>query len=793
MDKTGKDRIDFVNAMYDHAQAENPDSVKNINLLALHDAIDVASQPGMEAKMDQYHTWVQGMVTQNLKDLREDPSLEHTALGSIADATPAMIKNIAEVAIPYIGQSAMLSEVYTDTLDGLRREHPELSEDQLKAMAASKSLPQAILQELVNAGTMGVGGSALKGVQNPIARIISSGIAHGVVGGTAGTAQQALSNVMTGRPAGEGLQEAGTTAFIQSFLGGAWGGRHGEAEAPPPGEPTPAVPLTQDTKLPRNVVGGGAETAVPSEPTPILTPNRAVRTSDVLGREPGDQHVVSSTDVLGHQEDYTPQEPIPWFKQGVTPAERHDPLVIRGGERTAFTPQELSDIVNRLPSNATPAEISRVLESVQSPTSVHLGGESAGDLAQARGAQEQPGPVQFWKTEAQRTKAEQAWVKARAAQAGEPVTVAEAIAKSKAAASLGGAPRVVGVDARGNTRTVQQGRSSARVTVREMLNAGGDSAVAAQKALDAGHALDDPMPKPPQTAGTGFPTQAHANVYNDLVARGMDKAQARDMVNKATGTTEAEILVGVQKQMRPGPPPPTFGNIGGEDPHIVRESNKTTVNGVANRYVAERVAGGELPPTDPNIGVTTEELLARGAKMGPDEINKHVSDLMEGKVNNPRDMAAAVRAKERELTQRSRQLGILSEESPSDAQAKLEAGNALAKLHDFHSEGGPIKKMKEIFNHIGVGLQGDLQYDLSSENGLKEKFFQESKGKKAPPQADPVIKETAARVRRAYSEDYQAKKRVSAEVDKWLGKKMNDQQIEETRQAALKKMNMDPC
>ena len=695
MAKTGKDRVDFVNAMYDHAQAENPDSVKNINLLALHDAIDVASQPGMEAKMDQYHTWVQGMVTQNLKDLREDPSLEHTALGSIADATPAMIKNIAEVAIPYIGQSAMLSEVYTDTLDGLRREHPELSEDQLKAMAASKSLPQAVLQELVNAGTMGVGGSALSSVKNPIARIISSGLAHGVVGGTAGTAQQALSNVMTGRPANEGLQEAGTTAFIQSFLGGAWGGRHGEAEAPPPGEPTPAVPLTENTKLPRNVVGGGAETAVPSEPTPILTPNRAVRTSDVLGTEPGDQHVVSTTDVLGHQEDYTPQEPLPWYKQGVAPAEQQDPIVIRGQERASFTPQELSDIVNRLPSNATPAEVARVLANVQSPTGVHLGEESTGEVQRAQAAQEQPGPVQFWKSDKQRTLAEQAWIKANA---GEPV--GNAIAKAKAAASLGGAPAAP---------TTPQAKPSA------------------------------------------------------------------------------------EKQMRPGPLPPVNGNISGEDPHIVRESNKTTVNGVANRYVAERVAGGELPQTDPNIGVTTEELLARGAKMGPEEINKYVSDLMDGKVNNPRDMAAAVRAKERELTQRSRQLGILSEENPSDASAKLDADNALAALHDFHSEGGPIKKMKELFNHLGVGLQGDLQYDLSSENGLKEKFFQESKGKKAPPQADPVIKETAARVRRAYSEDYQAKKRVSAEVDKWLGRKMSDSQIEETRQAALKKMNMNPC
>ena len=739
MSKTGRDRVDFVNAMYDHAQAENPESVKNINMLALHDSIDVASQPGMEAKMDQYHAWVQGMVTQNLKDLREDPSLEHTALGSIANATPAMIKNIAEVAIPYIGQSAMLSEVYTDTLDGLRREHPELSEDQLKAMAASKSLPQAVLQELVNAGTMGVGGSALSSIRNPIARIITSGLAHGVVGGSAGTAQQALSNVMTGRPAGEGLQEAGTTAFIQSFLGGAWGGRHGEAEAPPPGEPTPAVPLTQDTKLPRNVVGGGAETAVPSEPTPILTPNRAARTSDVLGQEPGAPRPVSTTDVLGHQEDYAPEPETPWYRNQVTAGQ--DPLVIRGAERTTFTPQELSDAVSRMP-NGTPEEIHAAMEQLTSPTSVHLGQQGLGEIARAKAVQtaEKTDPVQFWKTEAQRTKAEQAWVKARAVQAGEPVSVAEAIAKQRAAAKLSGTPA--------------------------------------------------PAPKP---AAPDFPTQAHANVYADLISRGMNKDDALNYIKNAKGVSEADILKDVQTQMRGGPPPPTFGNISGEDPHIVRESNKTTVNGVANRYVAERVAGGELPQTDPNIGVTTEELLARGAKMGPEEINKRVSDLMEGKVNNPRDMAAAVRAKERELTQRSRQLGILSEENPNDAQAKLDADNALAKLHDFHSEGGPIKKMKDIFSVSGVGLQGDLQYDLSSENGLKEKFFQESKGKKAPPQADPVIKETAARVRRAYSEDYKAKKRVSAEVDKWLGKKMNDQQIEETRQAALKKMNQVPC
>jgi hypothetical protein len=688
---SGQDRTDFIKHLYSNLGS---DQASQVDLNALLNWSDTVAQPGVQAEQAKQQEVLKAAVAQNRKDLRVDPTLSKLG-GTIADAIAAAPKNFAEGIVPGIGQSVMASEIYSDTLAGLREDHPDWTEDQLKAKAAAVTVPQSMLQELINLGTLGVGGSALRGIENPVARILTSSIAHGVITAGAGVAQQGVANVAEGKPITQGMTEAGIGAGVQGIVGGAFGARHGAEVKPELGEVHTVVPEPVETPLSRNVVGGGVETAVPSEPTPILTPNRAVRTSDVLGTEPGDQHIVSTTDVLGHQGDYTPEEPLPWFKQGVTPAEQHDPLVIRGAERTTFTPQELSDIINRLPSNATPAEVARVLNSVQSPTGVHLGEESTGEIQRAQAAQEQPSPVQFWKSDKQRTLAEQAWIKANA---GEPI--GNAIAKARAAASLGETPAAP---------TTPQAKPSA------------------------------------------------------------------------------------EKQMRPGPPPPVNGNISGEDPHIVRESNKTTVNGVANRYVAERVAGGELPRTDPNIGVTTEELLARGAKMGPEEINKHVSDLMDGKVNNPRDMAAAVRAKERELTQRSRQLGILSEENPSDASAKLDADNALAKLHDFHSEGGPIKKMKELFNHLGVGLQGDLQYDLSSENGLKEKFFQESKGKKAPPQADPVIKETAARVRRAYSEDYKAKKRVSAEVDKWLGKKMNDQQIEETRQAALKKMNQVPC
>jgi hypothetical protein len=54
-------------------------------------------------------------------------------------------------------------------------------------------------------------------------------------------------------------------------------------------------------------------------------------------------------------------------------------------------------------------------------------------------------------------------------------------------------------DAYGNVigkTEARKGRSSARTTVGEMLDAGGDSAVLAQKALDDGWSRDDPMPKP---------------------------------------------------------------------------------------------------------------------------------------------------------------------------------------------------------------------------------------------------------------------------------------------------------
>lgn len=347
MSKTGKDRVDFVNALYNHALAENPDSVKNVNMFSLLDAIDVSAQPKMQALEQANHAKVAAAVAQNRKDLRADPTMAGTYGGIISDAIAQMPKNVAEALVPVVGQSAMFSEVYTDTLEGLRQDHPDWSEDQLKAKAAAVSLPQDILQELVNAGTLGLGSGVTKGITNPLARIATNAILHGTIAGGAGATQQALANVSTGKPAGEGVAQAGIAGGIQGLVGGAFAGRHGAEEVEAPEHVAPVEP----------------KPAEPAEPAP---------------------RPVTGAEILGPDVPETPPTPRPWYMQGAEPGQ--EPLVIRGAEREAFTPQELSESVQRLPAG-TPEELRARIESLQSPAAWYLGDEGTQEVQQARETQ----------------------------------------------------------------------------------------------------------------------------------------------------------------------------------------------------------------------------------------------------------------------------------------------------------------------------------------------------------------------------------------------------------------------
>ena len=246
--------------------------------------------------------------------------------------------------LPVIGQSAMFSEIYTDTLEGLRNEHPTWTEDQLKAKAAASSIPQDMLQELINVGTLGLGGVRLgvSRIRLPGSPRAQSCMALSI--SVLDQTQQVVSNITTGRPIGEGMLEAGVSAGIQGLIGGAVGGRHGEV----------AEPVRTE------------EPVHAEEPAaPVTPPPRPVTTDEVLGPDVAEP----------------PAAPRPWYLQGAEPGQ--DPLVIRGAERSTWTPQELSDAVQRIP-NGTPEELRSVLESMQSPTGLHLGDEGDVEAEQTR-------------------------------------------------------------------------------------------------------------------------------------------------------------------------------------------------------------------------------------------------------------------------------------------------------------------------------------------------------------------------------------------------------------------------
>ena len=176
--------------------------------------------------------------------------------------------------------------------------------------------------------------------------------------------------------------------------------------------------------------------------------------------------------------------------------------------------------------------------------------------------------------------------------------------------------------------------------------------------------------------------------------------------------------------------------------------------------------------------------------MRPHEVDQHINDFMSNQGGDPRDQAAAVRARESFLTDRNRALSYKADSNPDDIRAQSEAAAARKELNDFYSKGGPISKMKELFHVHGKGLQGEPSIDLSTEGGLHEKFLRET-GKPSPPGVRPRLKKAAERVRTTHSDEYKARDKVDKAIDKDGRKKIPS--IEEVRDYVAKRMNQIPC
>ena len=90
----GKDRVDFVNHLYNTAQQTHPDTVKDVNMMSLLDSIDVASQPGEQAREQANHARVLAAVAQNTKDLREESHDEGHYPGAAFSTWPCRLPGL---------------------------------------------------------------------------------------------------------------------------------------------------------------------------------------------------------------------------------------------------------------------------------------------------------------------------------------------------------------------------------------------------------------------------------------------------------------------------------------------------------------------------------------------------------------------------------------------------------------------------------------------------------------------------------------------------------------------------
>ena len=725
-----------------------PEKQAAIDINGLVNSADNVSDPVFQAGQAREIAAKEALVN---KLFTPDPASKGTP-AEWGTGAGQLVANTALTFLPGILRvNAFGAQVYGSTLDRIKAEHPELTDDQLHTWTGASTLAQLAPQEALMAASHGLMEPLLKwagAAANPVVRFGIGGGVHLATGAAGGAVGQVGENIAEKKPdIFQGVGEAATSGMVQALPFAIHGGLHAgltpRVESEPAAGSTPGVaPEAQPPSLPEATHPGTA--------------------ADVLGPHPTDE---------------TAQAAQPEVLQTV--AKNLFPDLTADQARNIADRASLLSVSN-LETDRFRYELEKFLPQ---DTVTNFGPTNR--LLQAY-ARFRDGPSTL--TAKEISVAERAYNEAREYQApaeipfefrhpGEPPPVAPPTAERFVPPTRGGpqespAPGVARpAPPQDLASAIQQQR-----------------ALAARASAEA--ALSGTTAAAPRAAAT-FPTPAHTAVYRDLVARGMDETQARNLVSKARGATPADILTDVQTQMRGGPPPPPHGNISGEEPWVQREANRTLSRGVANRYLAERVTGGELEPINPEIGASTEELMARGLKMNPDQVDRHINDLMENAGGNARDQAAAVRKKEQYLTQRSRHLSLKAETTGSTQdRANYEA--ARKELNDFHGPGGPVKKMKELFHSHGVGLQGEPSptcppmavWRKNTSRKLKREFPQ-------PPKFRPRLEKVAKRVRDTHTQEYKARADLEREANRPSKRKIPD--ADKVVEDIHKAMNGFPC
>jgi hypothetical protein len=223
-------------------------------------------------------------------------------------------------------------------------------------------------------------------------------------------------------------------------------------------------------------------------------------------------------------------------------------------------------------------------------------------------------------------------------------------------------------------------------------------------------------------------------------------------------------------------PPPTSGE------------SEPWVSAIANKYTQARTAAGELGEVAPGEGYSKEELRQRGLRMRPEEINQHVSDLM-NRTGDPKLQAAAVAAEEARLSQRAHAASRAADANPGNHELALASENAFKDVTDFHN--GPVATLKNNWHAQGMTMQGEVPVDLATFNGQREAFLRDV-GKAPPPKLEPMLRKNAKKVSDAVAKDNGVMRKLGAEIDRQTARRRLPT-ADQVRLAIMERIKDMPC
>jgi hypothetical protein len=245
--------------------------------------------------------------------------------------------------------------------------------------------------------------------------------------------------------------------------------------------------------------------------------------------------------------------------------------------------------------------------------------------------------------------------------------------------------------------------------------------------------------------------------------------------------TAADDYIRAQKELSQAAEPP---------PATVSEAEPIT-SAIANRYVQERMASGELGQIDPSEGQSTEDMVKQGLQMSRDQREGLIKNFMKGQGGDLDQQGAAIRAREAILSEQARSASRAANADPANPQLQSQAKAASDAVTAFYN--GPVKKFKRVWSDSGRVLQREIPLDYTTFNGMKEAYLKgKGKGNEAPPELEPRLKKMADVVSKTADRERVAMNNLGKEIEKQTrGKTLpNDDQIRTRLMEIMKDL---PC